>query len=301
MSIPAIQEFIGRNMVAAGALAALGAALDARASGTPLDPAIGERVADLLAAVGASDILQDVGPQEAATMRAIIRSMYLNDAKLLFEETRTRSWDHAEPQILESVGEVARTLHAQTFARSIVPACEGLAERLRSAGGALLDVGVGVARSAIAIAQMWPELRVVGIDPWEPALRLARDNVEAAGLGDRIELRQQGVEALEDEAAFDHVWFPNHFIPERLAVPGLRRALAALRPGGWINIATNNEAAPPAALALARLREARWGGTQWTTARAEQALRDAGFVEVTALPTPPGGMATAIVARRAPG
>jgi predicted O-methyltransferase YrrM len=68
----------------------------------------------------------------------------------------------------------------------------GLAERLRSAGAALLDVEWGVARSAIALAQMWPELRIVGIDPWEPSLRLARENVDQADLGGRIELRQQG-------------------------------------------------------------------------------------------------------------
>jgi len=119
-----------------------------------------KRIQALLEALGAGEILKDVGAQEAATMRALIRAMYLNDAKLLFEETRTRKWDHPEPEILESVGEIARTMHAQTVARLIVPACEGLAERLSSAGAALLDVGVGVARSAIALAQMWPELRV---------------------------------------------------------------------------------------------------------------------------------------------
>jgi predicted O-methyltransferase YrrM len=298
MSMKALQEFIGRNMVAAGALTALGAALDAKAGGAPLDPAIGKRVQELLDAVGAGDLLNDVGPQEAATMRALIRAMYLNDAKLLFDKTRTRAWDHVEPEILESIGEIARSLHAQAFARDVVPACEGLAARLRSPGAALLDVGVGVGRSAIALAQMWPELRIVGIDPWEPSLRLARDNVERADLGHRIELRRQGVEALEDRAAFDYVWFANHFIPEQFALPGLRRALGALRPGGWIGVATNNEAAPPPVLALARLREARWGGTDWSAAEAEKVLRDTGFVDVHAPPSPPGGMIVLIVGRK---
>jgi len=300
MAIQALQEFIGRNMVAAGALAALGAALDAKASGAALDPTIEKRVQDLLQAVGAGDILHGVEREHAATMRAIIRAMYLIDGKLLFERTRTSAWDHVETEILQSVGEIARSLHAPAFARDVVPACEGLADRLRASGACLLDVGVGVARSAVALAEMWPELRIVGIDPWEPALQLARENVDRAGLGHRIELRRLGVEALDDRAAFDYVWFANHFIPERFALPGLARALGALRPGGWIGVATNNEAAPPPVLALSRLREARWGGTGWSTSAAEEVLRETGFVDVRALPTPPGAMITMIVGRRRP-
>jgi SAM-dependent methyltransferase len=300
MSLQALQEFIGRNMVAAGALTALGAALDAKARNTVLEPSIAKRVQELLEAVGAGNLLDGIGPQEATTMRALIRAMVLNDTKLLFESRRSKMWDHVEPEILESFGEIARSLHAQGFARQVVPACEGLAERLRSAGAALLDVGVGVASSAIALAQMWPELRIVGIDPWEPSLRIARDNVDQAGLGHRIELRRQGIEALEDRTAFDYIWFANHFIPERFALPGLQRALEALRPGGWIGVGTNNEAAPAPVLALARLREAQWGGTEWSTAHAEKVLREIGFVDVRALPTPAGGMVTMVVGRRKP-
>src|SRR5262249_37739918 len=160
----ALQEFIGKSMAASGALTALAAALDQKA-GAALDPAIAKQVQSLLETVGAGAILEGVGPQEAAGALAMIRAMYLLDAKLLFEKTRTQKWDHQEPEILESVGEIARTVHAQTITREIIPGCEGLSDRFR-AGATMLDVGVGVARSAIALAQMWPELRVVGIDPW---------------------------------------------------------------------------------------------------------------------------------------
>ena len=115
-----LQEFIGRQMVAAGSLTALGAVLDARASGTPLDPAVAAGVTELLDAIGAGDLVNGIGPQQAATMCAIIRAMYLLDSKLLFEKTRTRLWDYAEPEILESIGEIARSLHAQAFARVMV-------------------------------------------------------------------------------------------------------------------------------------------------------------------------------------
>jgi SAM-dependent methyltransferase len=133
---------------------------------------------------------------------------------------------------------------------------------------------------------------------WQPSLRLARDNVDQAGLADRIELREQGVEALEDRAAFDYVYYANTFIPEHLAVAGLARALDALRPGGWISIGANNDSAPAPAAALFRLRETQWGGPAWSPGDAEQVLRDAGFVDVRALPSPANAVVTWVVGRR---
>jgi 2-polyprenyl-3-methyl-5-hydroxy-6-metoxy-1,4-benzoquinol methylase len=299
MSMQALQEFIGKSMVSAAALTALGAALDAKAGGTPLDPVIAKRVAEFLETLGVGDLLGDIGPQEAATVLATIRAMYLLDAKLMFEKTRTKTWNHVEPEILESVGEIARTVHAQTVTRDIVPGCAGLAERFR-AGATMLDVGVGVARSAIALAQMWPELRIVGIDPWQPSLRLARENVDRSGLGDRIQLREQGIEALEDRGAYDYIYFANTFIPERFARPGLNRALNALRPGGWISLGACNQAAPPAPAALFRLRETQWGGPVWSAPDAQNILREAGYVDVRALPSPPTALVTWVVGRKKP-
>ena len=299
MSMQALQEFIGRNMVAAGALTALAAALDAKAGGPPLDPKTAKRIQELLETLGAGDLLDDIGPQEATIMRSMIRAMYLLDSKLLFPHTRTNLWNHAEPEILQSIGEAAR-IHAHSVTREIVPACEGLAERFRTKGASMLDVGVGVAGTAIAIAQMWPELRIVGIDPWQPSLRLARENVDRASLADRIELRELGVERLDDRAAHDYVYFANAFIPERLVVAGLARALSALRPGGWISIASTNDAAPPPVAALFRLRETQWGGPVWSLAEAEAMLRETGFVDIRSLPAAPTALVTWTIARRRP-
>jgi hypothetical protein len=298
MSIQALQEFIGRHMVSTGALTALAAALDAKVTGTPLDPALASRVESFLQTLGAGGLLADVGPQDAGILRGIIRAMYLLDGKLLFPATRSTSWNHVEPEILESVGEAART-HALAVTRELVPACQGLADRFRAQGAAMLDVGVGVAGSAIAMAQMWPTLRIVGIDNWPPSLRLARENVDRAGLTARIELREQGVEALEDQAVYDLVWFANPFIPERFALAGIDRSQEALRPGGWIMLGANNDGAPAPMAALSRLRTTQWGGAVWSPADAERVLRDAGYVDVRTLPTPPQALAAFVVGRRA--
>ena len=68
----------------------------------------------------------------------------------------------------------------------------------RLAGPAqILDVGTGVGWLAVALARQYPDARVVGIDIFEPALELARGNVAAEHLQDRIELRRQDVLSLD--------------------------------------------------------------------------------------------------------
>jgi predicted O-methyltransferase YrrM len=300
MSMQALQEFIGRHMVSAGALSAVCAALDAKASGAPMDPALERRIQEFLATLGAPDLLSDVGVQEAATMRSILRAMSMLDSKLLFASTRVRGWTYPEPELLQSIGEAAR-IHALSMTREVVPACEGLAGRFGKEGATMLDAGVGVAGTAIAMAQMWPELRIVGIDPWQPSLRLARENVDRANLAGRVELREQGVEALTDKSAFDAVWFATPFIPEQRARTGIEKSLEALRPGGWIVAGAHDDAGPPPLAALQRLRETQWGGPVWSVAETEAVLRKAGFVEVRGLPTQPGALASFVVGRRKPG
>ena len=68
--------------------------------------------------------------------------------------------------------------------------CPRLGDRL--AGPAeILDVGTGVGWLAVALARAYADARVVGIDIFEPALDLARANVSAENLQDRIELRRR--------------------------------------------------------------------------------------------------------------
>ena len=115
------------------------------------------------------------------------------------------------------------------------PMLEGLAERFGAAqGGVFLDVGVGVAELACAFCEAVPRSRVVGLDPLPQAIELATRTVAAHGLGDRVELRHQGVEQLDDEKVFDLAWLPLPFIPLAVVVEGLARVRRALKPGGWL-------------------------------------------------------------------
>jgi 16S rRNA G1207 methylase RsmC len=97
---------------------------------------------------------------------------------------------------------------------------------------AFLDVGTGVGWLAIEAARSWPALRVV--DPWEPALTLARQNLAQRGVAERVELRSQRVEQLEEATTFTVAWLPGPFIVGEIADRALERVYCALVPGGWL-------------------------------------------------------------------
>jgi methylase of polypeptide subunit release factors len=141
---------------------------------------------------------------------------------------------------------------------------DGLAARLATPGGAFLDVGTGSAWLAIALAQAYPELRVVGIDVYEPALALAHANVEEAGLAERIELRTEDVTELRDEGAYDVVWLPLPFLPRAIVAEALTVAVLALRPGGWLIAGTYAGPADALSQLLVDLRTVRSGGHAWS-------------------------------------
>lgn len=46
-------------------------------------------------------------------------------------------------------------------------------------------------------------MQVVGIDTWEPSLKLAGANIAAEGLADRLRLRRLNIADLDDERAFE--------------------------------------------------------------------------------------------------
>ena len=120
------------------------------------------------------------------------------------------------------------------FAVFATPVLDGLAERFASGHGVLLDVGVGVAELACAFCRAVPGANVVGIDPLPRAIELAAPTLARHGLAERIELRCQGVQELEDDQVFDLAWLPLPFIPAAAVREGLPRVLRALRPGGWL-------------------------------------------------------------------
>jgi SAM-dependent methyltransferase len=184
------------------------------------------------------------------------------------------------------------------FAMYAIPSLDGLSERF-AAGGDFLDVGVGVGELAAAFCDAMPNARAVGIDVLPRALALAGQTVAARGLEDRLELRLLGVQELADVDQFDLAWMPAPFLPEAVFANGLRRVHDALRSGGWLVVGAGRFDDEPLPVAVTRWKTLRSGGTPLTSDEARTSLTNAGFVEFTELPTPPGAPAL-YAARKTP-
>lgn len=297
MSIEALREVVTRFSASATALAALGAELHARTSGTPLDPRLRAQVDDLLGHAGARSALDGTSTSDLGPILAEIRHFWDLDHHFLLQPERGAGWTHTDPSILQRGGEITEGF-ANALPR-LLPALDGLAPRLDDSGFAFLDVGTGVGRLAIAMARRWPSIRVVGLDVWEPALAVARANIEVAGLQDRVELRAQAGEDLTDERAFDLAWIPVPFVPGLALNRLVERVQQALKPGGWLLLAAARSSDDLLGAAL-RLRVALYGGSCTTQLELEQLLTSHGLAQVRVLPGPPRDFKMIVAGRRRP-
>ena len=131
-----------------------------------------------------------------------------------------------------------------------------------------------------------PEL-LDDIDSWKPALALASKNLAQSGVAERVELRSQRAEHLNDKTIFTLAWLPGPFIAAETVVVALERVFRALAPGGWLVFGLY--APPPSALgeALTNLRTVRGGGHPWTTDQAKEQLHALGFEQIETLSPSP--------------
>lgn len=90
------------------------------------------------------------------------------------------------------------------FVPTIVPALDGLDERLRT-GAVVADVGCGAGLALRTLAKAYPQSTFHGFDPSQHAIERARRQVDAEGLTN-IELHQAGGEDLPATATFDFVY-----------------------------------------------------------------------------------------------
>ncbi|HWP07025.1 MAG TPA: bifunctional demethylmenaquinone methyltransferase/2-methoxy-6-polyprenyl-1,4-benzoquinol methylase UbiE [Polyangiaceae bacterium] len=104
-------------------------------------------------------------------------------------------------------------------------------------GACVLDLATGTGDLALLVASAEPTARVVGLDPSEKMLEIARQKVEKAGLLARIDLVQGDAETLPfADASFDGVCiaFGIRNVPDRDRA--LREMARVVRPGGHVAI-----------------------------------------------------------------
>jgi 2-polyprenyl-3-methyl-5-hydroxy-6-metoxy-1,4-benzoquinol methylase len=241
------------------ALAALAAYLRVETEQLAVDP----RVHDLLRAV-ALEVLgeePDLTRAQGAPVVGMTRALLAQSAELVADPGRAAGWTPDDDALLQGIGRMSAPIAGVIAGAS--GDLDGLANALQAPGAAVLDVGTGTGWLAIALAQAFPAASVVGIDIYERALALARQNVAAAGLADRIELRIEDASRLVAGDTYDAIWLPMPFLPRDTVPSIMAAAVAALRPGGWLLPGTF--AGPPDALSrlLVDLRTVRAGGHPW--------------------------------------
>ena len=272
----AFQELMGisnRLLTDAQALAAVTARLRLDELGIEGDPAVRAQLDRVTEALGAEQHIQELDDGERSVAVSFARSYLAQALDLLEDPARAGSWNYADPVLLQAQGS-SSALVARLIADS----------GLGAADARILDVGTGVGGLAVAFATTFPESTIVGVDPWEPALALARERVASAGLDGRITLLSQTVQELEDPDGFDLVWLPSFFIPEAVLDPALARIETLMRPDATLVLGLY-DATDDGSLASAvhGLFTVRAGGSVVYPEDALARLRRAGFDDVREL------------------
>lgn len=204
---------------------------------------------------------------------------------------------HYDPAILQAWG-MRSVEQVVLWTDRLFRLLDGLTEALQTPQARFLDVGTGVGRLAIAMCRQFPNLQVVGLDPYRTAINLARQNVAEEGLSDRIDLRCMPVQELTDMKSFDLAWVPGMFLNPTSVAEGFHRIRDALRPGGWLivgTVAAEGEGIQPAVL---KLMSVLFSGGLLQSKEAAEILEQAGFDDVRMLPAAQGLPNRTIVGRR---
>jgi SAM-dependent methyltransferase len=160
----------------------------------------------------------------------------------------------------------------------------------------MIDVGVGVAAAACAICEAVPAIRVIGLDVSPRALELARELVTERALTERVELRLQGVEELQDVGVASLAHIPPPFIPRPALEDGVVRLFRALRPGG--RLVLSGISSDGAAGAIGRWQAYNAGGSAVTLEECAALVTAAGFEAPQGPPGLPPGAPPVVFCRR---
>jgi len=231
------------------------------------------------------DVEAAMAGRDAAGIAAEAAAPVLQAAALLRGEADL--WSGQSDEALLAQGR-ASAQGPPLMAAFIFPGLPGLLDALGRPGARMLDVGTGVGGLAVAYAETFPALTVVGIDVLPRVLALAAETVAASAVADRVVLREQDVAALDEVDTYALAWLPAPFVPEAPLRAGLDRIGAALVPGGWLVMGHGKFGGDPVGDAVGRFQTVAFGGTALDEALAAGLLLEAGLEEVRSIPTPSG-------------
>lgn len=270
MAFDELMGLTNRLLANALAIAAVAARVRLDQLGEEGDPALRAQIDRVLEELGVLEQVEALADGERAVLLSFARSYLAQGLDLIDDPTRPSAWSHTDPVLLQAQGSASAV---------VAKLISDLG--LTSPGARILDVGTGVAGIATAFCRLVPEATVVGIDPWPPALELARRNVADAGLESRISLVETTIQDFADEDGFDLAWLPSFFIPESVLDDAVRRIHELLRQEGRVVVpVTLEDESDGLAAATDDLMVVRSGGSVIDTGSAVGLLERAGFDDV---------------------
>ena len=252
----------------------LGLALGRLADGLDLPPELSRRLDDAVLALGG--IPEGLSKDRACLLAASVSACLGSSSQALLVPAGSDETVFGR-KLMNAVGRTSTGF--ATVLNQAGSELDGLMERLNSGTARILDVGVGVAAQAIAVAHAFPSVSIVGIDVSEPALTEARSNVAATSCEGRVILRLQDVRMLEDVSCFDLVKHSPSFMPEQVVRESMLLLLRSLHPGGWL-LLPFTPAGEATWSALTAFRTVLAGGYPWTYNELAELLNDTGLEEV---------------------
>ena len=151
-------------------------------------------------------------------------------------------------------------------------------------GKTVLDIGSGTGGITLSLAREYGAAKVIGIDVEEPVCHHARQRIDRAGFGHRVEIRQispTGPIPVADES-IDIVFSKDSIvhIPDKETLA--KDAMRMLVPGGWFVasdwlIGHDDEPSPEM---IDYLRKEDLGFGMASPTRYQRAFEEAGFVDV---------------------
>jgi 2-polyprenyl-3-methyl-5-hydroxy-6-metoxy-1,4-benzoquinol methylase len=144
-------------------------------------------------------------------------------------------WSAFGSGIVEGQGFFNRSWLLGSLGSEFLPRISDLDARLRSDPPArVLDAACGVGWAGIAIAKAYPKVTVLGVDPDQSSIELARRNAEEHGVADRVRFDVKDAAGIEASGPFDFAIVVEaiHDISRPVEVlDAIRRSLA---PGGTL-------------------------------------------------------------------
>ncbi|MCC8471923.1 class I SAM-dependent methyltransferase [Xanthomonas phaseoli] len=233
----------------------------------------------------------DVADEEQLAFALTMIEMALSEAMELFRNPdRGSNWEVVDVPALQAAGRASKSV----FTR-IQSIAETRPRMRKTFSGTFLDVGTGVAGIALEAARTCSDIRVDGIDIWEPALELARQNVAESPYANRVSVRNLDVSMLEEEKRYSLAWLPTMFLKRPIVEAALDRIARASVADAYLVAALYSRPNDPFLALMASLRTLRSGGEISDPAEIRAMMEARGYVDVEMSATP---VATFVFGRR---